>query len=190
MFKLARSGHIEIDLLKRQLLFYQGLYLAGTYPVAIGKPSTPSPVGEWSIINKKILNYESVFGSRWMGLSNPGYGIHGTNNPSSIGKAVSNGCIRMYNHHVEELFNKVSIGTRVFIHNGNGPGTYEPSNPQPQNPPSDPVYQPSERTYQVKPGDTLWSIAKKLNIPLNELIKANPYLNPKNLMVGQVINLP
>jgi len=194
MFKLARSGHIEIDLLRRQLYFYQGSSLAGSYPVAIGKPSTPSPVGEWSIINKKILNYDSVFGSRWMGLSNPGYGIHGTNNPSSIGNAVSNGCIRMYNHNVEELFKKVSIGTRVIIHNGTNPGsnhehhnyTVTPSDPSPPS-----TYQPSQRkSYQIKSGDTLWSIAKKLNIPLNELIKANPNVNPNNLMIGQVINLP
>ncbi len=190
MLRLARSGHIEIDLLRRQLHFYQGRNLAGTYPVAIGKPATPSPVGEWSVINKKILNYESVFGSRWMGLSNPGYGIHGTNNPSSIGKAVSNGCIRMYKHNVEELFSKVSIGTRVYIHNGNGQGSYEPDNPIPENPLPNPIYQPSEKTYQIKSGDTLWSISKKLNIPLNELIKANPNINPNNLMVGQTINLP
>ncbi|KJS21569.1 MAG: hypothetical protein VR72_10075 [Clostridiaceae bacterium BRH_c20a] len=193
MFRLARSGHIEIDLLRRQLSFYQGSLLVGTYPIAIGKPSTPSPVGEWSVINKKILNYESVFGTRWMGLSNPGYGVHGTNNPSSIGNAVSNGCIRMYNHDVEPLFSKVSIGTRVVIHKGVNPGSnYEHPNYTvvPENPPSKPNYQPSQRTYQIKSGDTLWAIAKKLDISLNELIKVNPTVNPNNLMVGQVINLP
>jgi len=192
MSRLARSGHIEIDLLRRQLQFYQGSSLAGTYPIAIGKPSTPSPVGEWSIINKKILNYDSVFGSRWMGLSNPGYGIHGTNNPSSIGNAVSNGCIRMYNHNVEELFKKVSVGTRVIIHNGNHNSNYDYQNYTitPENPPSNPTYQPSQRTYQIKSGDTLWSISKKLDVTLSELIKANPSVNPNNLMVGQVINLP
>ena len=47
-----------------------------------------------------------------MGLNNPGYGIHGTNNPSSIGTAASLGCIRMHNHHVEELFPLVSISTQ------------------------------------------------------------------------------
>lgn len=50
-----------------------------------------------------------------MGLSKPHYGIHGTNKPSSIGKAVSNGCIRMYNKDVIELFNIVPIGTVVKI---------------------------------------------------------------------------
>ncbi len=188
MFRLARSVHIEIDLLRRELDFYQGQILVRTYPVAIGKPSTPSPIGEWSIINKKILNYESVFGSRWMGLSNPGYGIHGTNNPSSIGKAVSNGCIRMYNHHVEELFSQVSIGTKVIIYKGTNPNkTYYEETDQPVKPIPVPT---KGNTYIIKPGDTLWSISQKLNIPLNELIKANPYLNPNNLQVGQIINLP
>ena len=99
----------------------------------------------------------------------------------------------MYNHNVEELFNKVSIGTRVYIHNGKGQEiqeVYEPNNPLPENPAENPIYQPSSRTYQIKPGDTLWSISKTLNIPLNELIKANPNVNPNNLMVGQIINLP
>lgn len=51
-----------------------------------------------------------------MGLSKPHYGIHGTNNPSSIGKNVSHGCIRMYNRDVLELASKVPIGTKVVIH--------------------------------------------------------------------------
>lgn len=52
----------------------------------------------------------------WMGLSKKHYGIHGTNNPSSIGKFVSKGCIRMFNKDVEELARKVPVGTPVFIH--------------------------------------------------------------------------
>lgn len=188
MFRLNRSVYLEIDLVRRQLSHYQGSYLAATYPVAIGKASTPSPVGEWSIINKKILNYDSVFGTRWMGLSNPGYGIHGTNNPSSIGKAVSNGCIRMYNHHVEELFNKVSLGTKVIITNGSTmPQPYYDDYKETNNN----YHQlPSGKKYQIKSGDTLWSISQNLNIPLNELIKVNPSVDPNNLYIGQLINLP
>ena len=52
---------------------------------------------------------------RWLGLSKKGYGIHGTNNLSSIGKAISNGCIRFYNDNVIEVFNLASIGTSVKI---------------------------------------------------------------------------
>ena len=50
------------------------------------------------------MDGRQVFGTRWMGLSKPHYGIHGTNNPSSIGKAVSLGCIRMYNRDIEIIF--------------------------------------------------------------------------------------
>ncbi len=87
-----------------------------TYPVAVGKWSTLTPVGEWKIIDK---GFESggAFGTRWMSLDIPwgGYGIHGTNRPWSIGSYASQGCIRMFNEEIEELFEIVSIGTRVKI---------------------------------------------------------------------------
>ena len=86
------------------------------YPciMSFGKPSTPTPKGNFTIINKQV-NPGGPFGARWLGLSKKGYGIHGTNNPSSIGKAVSNGCIRLHKPNVIELFNLVSIGTPVRI---------------------------------------------------------------------------
>jgi lipoprotein-anchoring transpeptidase ErfK/SrfK len=55
-------------------------------------------------------------GTRWMGLSAAGYGIHGTNAPGSIGKAASHGCIRMRNRDVEELFELVGVGVTVELH--------------------------------------------------------------------------
>lgn len=64
------------------------------------------------ILPNKAVNPGGPFGVRWMGLSKPHYG---TNNPSSIGKAVSHGCIRMYNKDVLELYNIVPIGTPVKI---------------------------------------------------------------------------
>jgi lipoprotein-anchoring transpeptidase ErfK/SrfK len=87
-----------------------------TYKVAVGKPSTPTPKGTFKIINRAI-NPGGPFGARWLGLNIPygDYGIHGTNNPSSIGKSVSNGCIRMFNNQVIELSNLVPIGTTVTI---------------------------------------------------------------------------
>ncbi|PKM77413.1 MAG: hypothetical protein CVU90_07285 [Firmicutes bacterium HGW-Firmicutes-15] len=87
-----------------------------TYPVAVGKLSTPSPVGEWTIVYKSV-DPGGPFGARWMRLSVPwgSYGIHGTNNPSSIGKAVSHGCIRLYNENVIELYDRVWVGTPVSI---------------------------------------------------------------------------
>jgi lipoprotein-anchoring transpeptidase ErfK/SrfK len=62
-----------------------------------------------------VPNPGGPFGVFWMGLSKPHYGIHGTNDPSSIGKMVSHGCIRMYNEDVIALSQLVSIGTRVTI---------------------------------------------------------------------------
>ncbi|WP_434296148.1 L,D-transpeptidase [Clostridium sporogenes] len=87
-----------------------------TYKVAVGKPSTPTPKGTFKIVNRAI-NPGGPFGARWLGLNIPygDYGIHGTNNPSSIGKSVSNGCIRMFNNQVIELSNLVPIGTTVTI---------------------------------------------------------------------------
>jgi hypothetical protein len=87
-----------------------------TYPVAVGKPSTPSPVGEWTIVYKSV-DPGGPFGVRWMRLSCPwgSYGIHGTNNPNSIGKAVSHGCIRLYNEDVVILYDKTPIGTPVSV---------------------------------------------------------------------------
>ena len=54
-------------------------------------------------------------GTRWLGLSRKGYGIHGTNAPKSIGKRASHGCIRMRNHDIEELFELVSVGDTVEL---------------------------------------------------------------------------
>jgi len=54
-------------------------------------------------------------GTRWMGLSRKGYGIHGTNSPRSIGHRASHGCIRMRNSDAEDLFKRVSVGDRVEL---------------------------------------------------------------------------
>ena len=113
--KIYSNTGIQIDLtLKR--LYYNSLQTKKIYPVAVGKPDTPTPTGIYKIITKTV-NPGGILGTRWMGLDIPDgpYGIHGTNNPAAIGKEISNGCIRMYNHDVEELFNLVKIGTVVTI---------------------------------------------------------------------------
>ncbi len=106
---------LTISLNAKTLSFYrQGIFVK-TYPVAIGKPSTPSPQGTFTIVNK-VFNPGGPYGTRWMGLSARGYGIHGTNNPISIGTRASNGCIRMYNQDVNELYSQVLVGTTVKIY--------------------------------------------------------------------------
>lgn len=85
-----------------------------SFPVAIGKLDTPSPAGSWKVVNK---GYWVQGETKWLGLSVPFgvYGIHGTNQPWSIGRRASNGCIRMYNHHLEDLYDWVNPGTPVYI---------------------------------------------------------------------------
>ena len=99
---------------RRSLTVLNGNSPIKTYPVALGKPATPPPLGNYAIATK-ILNPGGVLGTRSMGLNFDAYGIHGTNRPWLIGQLVSNGCIRMHNDHVEELYNFVRLGTQVFI---------------------------------------------------------------------------
>ncbi|MDR7074913.1 L,D-transpeptidase [Fictibacillus barbaricus] len=98
---------------KRLALMKDGTVIK-RYPIGVGKMLTPTPTGMYTIVNK-APNPGGPYGVMWMGLSEPHYGIHGTNNPASIGKVVSKGCIRMYNNHVLELSRLVPIGTKVYI---------------------------------------------------------------------------
>ena len=106
---------IDISIRKRELRLYDGNRVLKKYPIGVGRMVTATPVGTYKIINKQ-LNPGGPFGAFWMGLSRPHYGIHGTNNPSSIGKFVSHGCIRMHNEDVLELSSLVLLGTTVKIH--------------------------------------------------------------------------
>lgn len=105
---------IIVDLSDRTLYLLDNNNVVRAFPVGIGKMLTETPAGEFTIINK-APNPGGPFGAFWMGLSKPHYGIHGTNDPSSIGHMVSHGCIRMYNSDVLELSSLVPIGTRVTI---------------------------------------------------------------------------
>lgn len=108
--------HMEIYLHKLKLSVFSDGEEYASFPICPGKPSTPSPMGEWRIVEK---NYRpnDAFGTRWMRLSVPwgGYGVHGTNAPWSIGRIMSLGCIRMYNKDVELIYPWIPIGTRVII---------------------------------------------------------------------------
>ena len=98
---------------KRLTVYRNGIFFR-EYIVATGKPETPTPIGVFEVINKEI-DPGGPYGTRWLGLSARGYGIHGTNDPSSIGTAASNGCIRMYNEDIEALFDITVVGTPVRI---------------------------------------------------------------------------
>jgi len=105
---------IIINIMAKRLTVYRGGSIFREYIVATGKPETPTPVGNFEIVNKEI-DPGGPYGTRWLGLSAKGYGIHGTNDPSSIGTAASNGCIRMYNEDIESLFDITVVGTPVRI---------------------------------------------------------------------------
>ncbi|MCH1624539.1 L,D-transpeptidase family protein [Ferdinandcohnia quinoae] len=106
---------IEISINNRILKLFKNNVLQKPYPIAVGKMLTATPSGNYIIINK-APNPGGPFGTMWMSLSKEHYGIHGTNNPSSIGHAVSHGCVRMHNKDVEELARTIPIGTPVIIH--------------------------------------------------------------------------
>ena len=105
---------IQVSIGKKRLTLFQNGKLVKIFPIAVGKMLTRTPTGEFVIVNRQ-LNPGGPFGVMWMSLSKQGYGIHGTNDPSSIGKAVSHGCIRMYNHDVLKLAEMVPNGTKVMI---------------------------------------------------------------------------
>lgn len=110
----APARSIVISVGERALGLYEGDRLVRRYPVAIGKPSTPTPVGTHRIL-EKIMYPGGGLGTRWMAFTYQMHGIHGTNRPELIGQAVSNGCVRMYNEDVEELYDLVDVGTPVIV---------------------------------------------------------------------------
>jgi len=111
------------------------------------------------------------------------YGIHGTNNPSSIGGYVSNGCIRMHNQDVEELFPNVQIGTPVHIHSGEDVPEREDihTNKQKQN---------MTIKHTIQPGETLWGIAERYGKTLNQILQANQISDPDLIYPGRQIIIP
>lgn len=118
---------IVVSIPDRKLALVEGERVVKVYDVAVGKASSPSPEGEFTIETrltnptwygpKQVIGpgTSNPLGTRWLGLSARGYGIHGTNVPRSIGKAASHGCIRMRNADVEELFELVQTGATVQL---------------------------------------------------------------------------
>ena len=118
-----------------RLILFNGTRFVREFPVATGQAIYPTPLGHFQIVVKEKNpwwyppTYDSwakglkpvppgpnnPLGTRWMGLSVPGVGIHGTDEPSSIGYSESHGCIRMQVPDAEWLFNRVLVGTPVFI---------------------------------------------------------------------------
>lgn len=118
---------VLVSIPDRKLALIEDGRVLKIYPVAVGADETPSPDGEFKIVNRlekptyyhpgKVIgpSASNPLGTRWIGLNQPHYGIHGTNAPKSIGKAASHGCIRMAKRDLEELFTLVRVGDTVVI---------------------------------------------------------------------------
>ena len=118
---------IVLDKSQNTLILKTDEEIIKTYVVSTGiNNSTPN--GNFTIINKLVNptwfkagaivaagSPENILGSRWLGFNLPGYGIHGTTDPQSLGKQVTQGCIRMSNSDIEELYSIVPVGTEVTI---------------------------------------------------------------------------
>jgi lipoprotein-anchoring transpeptidase ErfK/SrfK len=128
----ASPSKIVVDLSDRSLTLYREGYPDQQFPIAVGRVGWETPKGEFEVINKQMhpiwqnpLTQEIVpsgpnnpLGTRWIGFWTDGrneLGFHGTNETDLIGQAVSHGCIRMENRHIQELYPHVDVGTPVSI---------------------------------------------------------------------------
>ena len=118
---------VLVSLVDRKLAVIDNGVVVATFQVAVGAEVSPSPAGEFRIVSRVSnptyyhrgtvipTGKDNPVGTRWVGLSLKGYGIHGTNAPRSIGRAASHGCIRLRNHDMERLFTMLRIGDLVQI---------------------------------------------------------------------------
>jgi lipoprotein-anchoring transpeptidase ErfK/SrfK len=131
---------IRVDTKTNILEVREGEKLLAAYPVTVGSAQTTSPIGEWKVRritkmptfrwDKEMLKYgkrsgnfyllrpgpRNPVGVMWIALNKKGIGIHGTNDPASIGHAASHGCIRLANWDVVRLATKIKPGDNVSIH--------------------------------------------------------------------------
>jgi lipoprotein-anchoring transpeptidase ErfK/SrfK len=119
--------NILVDKSQNILLLKNNEEIVKTYIVSTGKNNC-TPAGTFKIINKlanptwfkagavvPAQSPENVLGTRWMGFDLAGYGIHGTVEPKELGKQVTQGCVRLSNPDVEELYSIVPAGTEVTV---------------------------------------------------------------------------
>ena len=131
----SMETRIHLDLASRHISVIRNGQRLGRWPVAIGDPKTPTPSGLFRVENMRVNpQYQSTksgkvnpvtgpkgpLGHRWIGFLQRGddqFGIHGTPWPHwvKIRAAVSNGCVRMLNEHVQRLYVLVDVGTPVLI---------------------------------------------------------------------------
>ena len=118
---------VLVSIPDRKLAVLENGSVVAGFAISGGADDSPSPTGEFTIVNRvsnPAYYHEGVVipagkgnpvGTRWVGLSQKGYGIHGTNAPKSIGQAASHGCIRLRNRDMEKLFGMLRVGDVVEI---------------------------------------------------------------------------
>ena len=137
---VPRNVSIKIDTKTNMLSVFDAEKLIAAYPVTVGSQHTASPIGDWKVMritkmptfryDKEMLQHgkrsgnfyllppgpRNPVGVMWIALNKKGIGIHGTDNPDSIGRAASHGCIRLANWDVVRLATKIKPGDSVSIH--------------------------------------------------------------------------
>ena len=118
---------VLVSLEDRKLAVLENGVVLRVFSVSVGAGVSPSPVGEFEIVNRVAnptyyhkgtviaAGTNNPLGPRWLGLNVQGYGIHGTNQPKSIGHAASHGCIRLNNHDIVALYPMLAVGDVVEI---------------------------------------------------------------------------
>ena len=119
---------VIISIPDRKLVIMEKGAVIQVFSIAVGASVSPSPVGTFTIASRLTSptyyhagvvippGKDNPLGPRWVGLNKQGYGIHGTNAPTSVGKAASHGCIRMRNRDIVQFFALVNVGDSVEIH--------------------------------------------------------------------------
>jgi hypothetical protein len=125
----GEKAKIVINIPATTLYLYHGDELIKEYRITVGRIDAPTPIGNFKVINKRINptwyppdgrdpippGPNNELGTRWIGIDKPHYGIHGTIKPQEIGKATSDGCVRLKNEDIEELYPLFSLKTPVEI---------------------------------------------------------------------------
>ena len=122
------TRRVVVSIPDRKLAVIENDEVVQVFAVAVGAPATPSPAGTFTIVNRvanptyyhpgKVVapGPRNPLGTRWIGLSQKGYGIHGTDNQASVGFAKSHGCIRLRTADIERLFERLRPGDVVELH--------------------------------------------------------------------------
>src|SRR6266513_2428962 len=137
---VAAKTSVKVDVKTNMLGVFEGDKIIAAYPVTIGSTQTATPIGEWKVrgvaklptfrYDERMLKHgersknfhiltpgpNNPVGVVWIALNKRGIGIHGTDDPNTIGQAVSHGCIRLANWDVVRLAGKVKAGVPVSVH--------------------------------------------------------------------------